>query len=208
MSPRKIDPQERREQILTAAITLFAEKGFHQATMNDIVAVSGLSKGGLYWHFDSKEAIVMAILEQVFTHDVSLSAQVLEAEGTAAARLLQMMRQAAAEIVALKPMMTIFYDFYALASRSAGVREVILRYFSQYKALLAQLLEQGIANGEFREVEAPTAAHLLIAQVEGLLLLWTLSNMESDIVADCELAAQIFVRGLRRNSLDDVKQSE
>lgn len=205
MSPRKIDPQERREQILTAALTLFADKGFHQATMNDIVVASGLSKGGLYWHFDSKEAIVMAILEQVFTHDISMSAEILEAEGPAAERLLQTLRQAAAEITALKPMMTLFYDFYALASRSAGVREVILRYFTQYKALLTQLLEQGIANGEFRKIDAPTAAHLLIAQMEGLLLLWTLANMESDIAADCEQAVQIFVQGLQRVNNDEVK---
>ncbi len=199
MSPRKVDPEERREQIITAAMALFAEKGFHQATMNDLVVASGLSKGGLYWHFDSKEALVLAILEQVFTHDVSMSAQILEADGSAAERLAQMMRQSAAEIVSLKPMMTIFYEFYALASRTAEVRAVITRYFKQYQTLLAQLIEQGTAAGEFRASDAPTCAKLLIAQVEGLLLLWTLADMESDLTADCELATQIFLRGLQEN---------
>jgi AcrR family transcriptional regulator len=196
MSPRKVDPQERSEQIITAAMALFAEKGFYQATMNDIVAASGLSKGGLYWHFDSKEALVLAILEQVFTQDVSMNAEILEAEGTVAERLTTIMVQSATEIMGMKPIMTIFNEFYALAPRSEAVRAIILRYFEQYQTLIGGLIEQGMAADEFQKMEPLTAAKLLIAQMEGLVLLWVLSNMESDLMAECKQATQIFVRGL------------
>ena len=42
---------ERRQQILSAAMTCFIAKGYHRATMDDIVVESGLSKGTLYWYF-------------------------------------------------------------------------------------------------------------------------------------------------------------
>ena len=57
--PSKDDlTNERRAQILQAAATVFARSGVNGARMDDIVAESGLSKGSLYWYFDSKQEIV------------------------------------------------------------------------------------------------------------------------------------------------------
>ena len=54
MTPRPDIQGERKKQILDAAMTVFAQKGFHQARMDDIVEQSGLSKGTIYWYFKSK----------------------------------------------------------------------------------------------------------------------------------------------------------
>jgi AcrR family transcriptional regulator len=51
----------QRERILDAALTCFARGGFHAASMQDIVAESGLSPGAIYGYFDSKTDVVMAI---------------------------------------------------------------------------------------------------------------------------------------------------
>ena len=52
--------EARRSQILDAAWTCFARKGYHQATMQDICQESGLSPGAIYRYFESKEAILKA----------------------------------------------------------------------------------------------------------------------------------------------------
>jgi AcrR family transcriptional regulator len=57
--------QERRDQILDAARDLFTRNGFHATSMDEILRAAGMSAGGLYRHFPSKEAIVTAIAEQV-----------------------------------------------------------------------------------------------------------------------------------------------
>ena len=59
-------PDDTRQQILSAALALFAENGFSNVSINDIVRASGLSKGGVYWHFASKDEIITAIFEQFF----------------------------------------------------------------------------------------------------------------------------------------------
>jgi AcrR family transcriptional regulator len=56
--------EARRSQILDAAWTCFALKGYHQATMQDICQESGLSPGAIYRYFESKEAILKAINER------------------------------------------------------------------------------------------------------------------------------------------------
>lgn len=61
---RKRLPREvRREQILDAALQCFCGKGFNGATISHIAKASGISKGNLYWHFESKEDLFIEVLE-------------------------------------------------------------------------------------------------------------------------------------------------
>ena len=55
---------DRREEILVAAQRCFARSGFHQSSMQEICAEAGMSPGGLYRYFPSKEAIISAIAER------------------------------------------------------------------------------------------------------------------------------------------------
>ena len=60
MPPRPDLSAERRAQIVRAALTCFSRKGYAKTTMDDIVAESGLSKGSLYWYFESKDELFMS----------------------------------------------------------------------------------------------------------------------------------------------------
>jgi AcrR family transcriptional regulator len=55
-----MNEQDARDQILNAALSLFARQGFAHTSMNDIVRESGVSKGGVNWHFQSKDALILA----------------------------------------------------------------------------------------------------------------------------------------------------
>src|SRR6185312_6158820 len=55
----------RREQILDVAVQVFARNGFHGTSMNDIADAAGVTKPVLYQHFDSKQALYLALVEEV-----------------------------------------------------------------------------------------------------------------------------------------------
>ena len=55
----------RREQILDVAVEVFARNGFHGASMNDVAEAAGVTKPVLYQHFDSKQDLYMALLDEV-----------------------------------------------------------------------------------------------------------------------------------------------
>jgi len=59
------DKELTRERILEAAERLFAEKGFHETAMDEIVRASKVSKGGVYFHFPSKEELFFALLDKL-----------------------------------------------------------------------------------------------------------------------------------------------
>ena len=54
---------KRRDEILSAAKTVFARSGFHSTTMADVAKEAGLSYGTVYWYFDSKEALFHALMD-------------------------------------------------------------------------------------------------------------------------------------------------
>src|SRR5689334_16492171 len=64
----------RRDEILQAAAACFARQGFHQTTIADVIAESGLSAGCIYGHFAGKEELIQAIGEQRHARDAALLA--------------------------------------------------------------------------------------------------------------------------------------
>ena len=79
--------EERVTLILRAASDLLIEKGYHDASMDEIAARVGISKGALYLHFTSKEALVVRLLEQEIAEYLALIDQVARQKLTVRARL-------------------------------------------------------------------------------------------------------------------------
>jgi AcrR family transcriptional regulator len=89
--PRIRDP-ERKARILAAAARLGSRRGFHAISMSDIGAEAGIVGSGIYRHFDSKTAILIAMLDQVMDRLARRTAEILAAGGTDAQTLSQLVR--------------------------------------------------------------------------------------------------------------------
>ncbi len=71
MSPKPDVSEERKDQIAEAATTVFTQKGFDKARMDDIASEANLSKGALYLYFKSKDAIITHLLDRLFEREFS-----------------------------------------------------------------------------------------------------------------------------------------
>src|SRR6266436_1246284 len=65
------DSERTRERLLQAASREIYRSGFQSASLDTILAVAGVTKGALYYHFDSKETLGYAVVEEVIAPDVS-----------------------------------------------------------------------------------------------------------------------------------------
>ena len=164
----KPTPAARRQAILAAAIGVFARHGFDAATTDDIARAAGLSKGGLYWHFKSKDDILAAILVQLFDQELGVLQRLVATEGALAPRLRQLVAHGVDAVLQLEQLLPVMLEFYALAARKSDVRQFLQTYYQRYHQPLAQLFEQGFARGEFHHGTAEAAAITLLAQLEGM----------------------------------------
>jgi AcrR family transcriptional regulator len=176
MSPRPDVSEERKDQILDAASEIFAEKGIHEARMDDIVAKSGLSKGTLYWYFKSKDAILLGIFDRMFRREFEVIDKLVDEDGTASERLLTYMETSLKDIKRMMRFIPITYEFLSLAFRSKFIQEAFKRYINKYMDAMVPIIEQGIASGEFKDVDSLNVAIAAGAIFEGTLLLWVYDN--------------------------------
>jgi AcrR family transcriptional regulator len=189
----------RKNQILDAAMAVFARSGFHEARMDDIVQESGLSKGTLYWYFKSKEEIITAISQRLFSTDIKQVESLLNAEGTVSERLQQLMRDRVQGLQEMSGMVAILFEFYAAALHQDGVRQFIQTYFQNFYDLLVALIQQGIERGELRPVEVQAAATALDAVFEGLIVRWLIDPDAVQWASLGEAAIRLMLDGLKRH---------
>lgn len=189
--------EERQKQILEAAISQFARHGLHATRMEDIARESGLSKGALYLYYQSKDAIIAALLRTLFAWELRGTRVIATMEGSVTDRLLAITQMLADELDRMAVAMPIFLEFYAVALRQASVREHLAKMYEEYRGPLATLIQEGIDRGEFRAVDPDGVALTWVALLEGLTLLWALNPRGVAWRERAESAVHLLLDGLR-----------
>jgi len=157
--------EERRSQILDAALDAFAQKGLHDTKVSEIAARAGVSQGTVYWYFDSKEELFKA----VFTDRVEMMFQPLFAtaldESLSPAKRILGISQAILELTAEREEI-VFVFIQTLATREVAnlVTYDIARYYHDVLGVLMPLFE---ASGHPQPI---VAAKVYAAVLDGLML--------------------------------------
>jgi AcrR family transcriptional regulator len=196
MAPRPDVSEERRTQIIESAIKVFAREGFADARMEDVASESGLSKGLLYWYFKSKEEIIIAIADLLFSGEFRRMEQ-LSAEGlTAHASLDSFLDIFIDDLRGMLKVAPVIYEFYALAFRNTVVRRVMQKYLRRFLAIMQPIIQRGMDNGEFASGDSLQTAIAIGAALEGTLLLWAYAPNMVQPEAQLRAAMALLLAGL------------
>lgn len=188
-----------KEQILQAALACFSDKGYHRTTMDDIVAESGLSKGALYWHFKSKRELFIALAQSSLLEIAEEAAHLLTEGMTNAQKLRVITMFMVDEAEKMLPFFKLILDFWAQSTEDEQLQQMFDEMLGQFEALLAPIIEAGVAAGEFRPVNAYHVALSLAGLVDALgLYIVLLGEERIDLHNTVETMLDITLAGLRR----------
>jgi AcrR family transcriptional regulator len=155
------DIRSVRERILAAAVQLFAQYGYHAATMRDIARISGIQAASIYYHYASKQALLVEIMD---THMRNLNAN-LQRIAQESASIEQRLHEAIANHIRLHT--TFKAEFFIIDTEIRALedeqRGAILALRDQYEILLQGLLREGMEQGIIRQVDIKIASYALIA---------------------------------------------
>jgi AcrR family transcriptional regulator len=132
---------------------------------------SPLSPPQRYLYYKSKDAIIGAILNFFFAGAMKSLRALQTTEGSVREQILSYSRLVARESERMARLSPIAYEFYAVAGRQRVVRQHLRDYLIEFRDVLSALIQRGIAQGEFRAVNAEETAYTLCALFEGLNLL-------------------------------------
>lgn len=165
--------EERKNEILDAALEVFGELGLQEASVDDVVERAGLSKGTLYWYFKSKDRLIGALMRRFFAQELGKIRTLQQGKGTVRERLLRYSREVESVVKRMPRALTL--ELYAVAIRQKSVRKFMGELYVSYCGELAELIREGIDHGEFTKVvDTNQTAAAITGLGEGLILLWAL----------------------------------
>ncbi|MED5370510.1 MAG: TetR/AcrR family transcriptional regulator [Myxococcota bacterium] len=168
---RHLPQAEREEQILRAARKVFIEKGFEKTRMSDVAGAAGLSKGAVYFYFDSKQALIQALASQEHQRAQAILDEVLAHRDLAAEQnLTDLLRMLLHHFLTLRRRPRFFMLVSELATRDELQRANFLETHNRLMESIVAVVSQGIEDGTFRKVDPHVVAAVLKASSDGLTL--------------------------------------
>ena len=163
------DPERTRERLLRAASREIYRSGFQSASLDRILASAGVTKGALYHHFENKEALGYAVVEEVISPDVRgkwvLPLQSVKDPIDALIGMVQGLSVRPKDVCGGCQLNNLAQEMSPLDARFRKRLEII---FDAWREATASVLRDGQIHGSVRRGVEPTdAAALLIAMVEG-----------------------------------------
>ncbi len=180
--PRKAqrDPKRTRARILASALSLFAKKGYVHTTFTDIAARLNMTKGAVYWHFESKQALLMALIDEMLAKFRRQTFELLPAgansfEGLSFPVVADMMVRNAAQIIG-DPKGTAFFlliheQIQWAEDSMEKVREDLMRNqrfgpWAAFKTAIGNDVREGRAR---EDVDPVQVASVCVAIFDGLV---------------------------------------
>ena len=189
--------RDKRRLILEAAVTVFAEKGFHKSRVSDVARAGGVADGTIYLYFKSKDAILIAIFE--------------EAMGEMIAGVQAAMADTSDPFERLRRFAVFHMGNVEQQRETAKVLQVELRlsntFMKEYKPMALQqyldLIGDAIVAGQEQglvraDVNPIIARRAFIGALDEIAMQWILTpRARYGLTESAEQIADLFVRGLR-----------
>jgi AcrR family transcriptional regulator len=160
--------EQTRQKLLDSGLTVFSRAGYERATVDEIVREAGFSKGAFYVHFESKEDLFWAMLEERITNAQEAFRQAL----SPGACIRDNLRSVLSRLFALSTddpkWSAMFLEFVAHAGRNEKVRARLQSMYLSWRTLIVEVLTAGQAASAIRkDIDIDFIASALIALVEG-----------------------------------------
>ena len=169
--PRSRRRAETRQRLMDAALGVFARNGYERATVDEIVREAGFSKGAFYVHFDAKEDIFWAMLEERTKHLQEAFREAADLDLSVSQNLAMILRRIFSQNRDDPLWSALFMEFAAHASRNHKVRDQLAALHRSWRAFAMEALDRGREAGLVRkDLDVEFASSVQIAVVEGMLM--------------------------------------
>jgi AcrR family transcriptional regulator len=170
-APRRRRPKETRARLLEAATSVLAHSGFERATLDEIVREAGFSKGAFYVHFESKDDLFWAMLEERISRQQDAFRRAVDYKMSMNDNVRTILA-AVFGLLGKDPLWgALFMEFHAHAARNEKVRRRLATMYVGWRQLMVDILSVSREAGRMRrDADLELMATVLVATVEGSII--------------------------------------
>ncbi|MCK5007817.1 MAG: TetR/AcrR family transcriptional regulator [Spirochaetales bacterium] len=162
--------EETRNRILEAAEECFTRYGYDSTGVAEICNTAGVSKGALYHHFPSKQAIFVEMFETWMRSFVAEMERIRDSAASVPAALLRMVKMTGLIFQTAAGQLPLFIEFLTKASRDPETWKATIAPYKFFRKFFADLIHQGIEEGTIQEVDPERIAKIIVAYGAGLVM--------------------------------------
>jgi len=197
MSPKADLSTERRLQIFQAALRCFSRHGYYQTTMDDIVVESGLSKGTLYWYFDSKKALFLDLFQWIVSQIGNEWGDAVAGEGYSAEdKIRASLALFRHQLKEMADFFGVMMEAWAQTRHDQEVEALTREFYRPFLDLMGSIIEEGIASGAFAPVDAEAMALVIMTMFDGITLAAGMDLVTFEWERVIDAAETMVLRGL------------
>jgi TetR/AcrR family transcriptional repressor of nem operon len=168
---------ETRNRIIEEAAALFNQRGYEGASMTELMEATGLEKGGLYRHFDSKEEIAAEAFDYAWTTVFESRMKDLDLIDNRVDRLKKFVSNFVEGIPSLPGGCPLLNTAVDADDGNPVLRERVRKALTTLHAQVTKIIQEGIRGGDIRPaVDAKSVATLVISSLEGALMISRLNR--------------------------------
>ena len=196
---KKLELQDRRkEQIMSAALSVVVAKGYDQSRMDDIVEKSQLSKGAIYWYYKSKEEVYLSLVDYWFLQYSSGVVDTLQQQESASDQLKALFGFFIEQFDKNPAAFKLLVEFWRLAGLNPDFNAKLQQIYSDFLEYIIEIIKVGVANGEFKNVEPRITALSILINIEGInwFTLFDKSGVEAQEYIDT--ISDFILNGLKK----------
>ena len=197
--PIIVDKERKRSEILEAAMTVFAQKGFHRSKMEEVAVAAKIGKGTIYEYFTSKRQLLQALHGYMLGKLKEYYAEALKDIEEPPEIIRGFLAAALASFREWEPFFYVFCDVWAEAGRAEQQSLLRMQLREAYKSSIDDLVvvvEAGVAGGFFQCDQPRLAAEHILACVDGLALHYLYDEQAFDLDEMTESLTRAVMRSL------------
>jgi TetR/AcrR family transcriptional regulator, fatty acid metabolism regulator protein len=188
------DP-DKPQQIIEAAIRVFARKGYYNSRVSDIARAAGIAAGTIYLYFDTKQEILISLFRDKMAAFVAAAWRAIGEERDAIAKVRRLV-YLHFEILERQPELAEVVQV-ELRQGQKFFRGPATQEIAGYFALIASVLEEGVATGLFRaDLPVKLTAKMLFGAMDQMATSWVLGKRGYRLVDVAPAVADLFLQGI------------
>ncbi|MBN2425809.1 MAG: TetR/AcrR family transcriptional regulator [Calditrichaceae bacterium] len=203
MTPKIVDKELKKIEIISAALKVFSRNGIDKSKMSDVAKEANIGKGTIYEYFRSKD--------EIFTEAFQLMMREISA------KTAPLIKTNIDPFIKLKNLFDIFINYYT--DEKLDFAEIMFEFwaegirrhdeeihnkidinaiYTEYRTLFKEILDDGIRRGLFRNIDSFAIASAIVGVMDGLLLQWIMNRNIFDLKSALYKFVDMLLNGIRK----------
>ena len=160
---------QRKAQILDAALAVIVQKGYENSRMDDIVVSSKMSKGAIYWYYKSKKEVYLSLVNHWVHNYSAVLNHIVDTDRSASDQLRSLFQYFTVQYEKDPVVFKALLEFWSMAGRDPEFNDKLQKVYSEFVNLISTIIQQGMDNGEFKNLDVDITAMSIMVNIEGIM---------------------------------------